>query len=170
MEIRTANIDDISPLMEITRRCVINLDEHGIDQWDNTYPSIEAFIGDIQENSLYILESSGVIRGCICVNELEYPGYENAEWSGSEFHVVHKMIIDPAFESNGHGKFAMSFAEELSYKKSKDSIRLDCYKKNIRANNFYRSLGYIIKGEAIFRDRPFYLYEKLIDHVAPTGR
>lgn len=162
MEIRTANIEDIASLMEITRRCVINLDEHGIDQWDDTYPSSEAFLSDIQGDSLYIIESSNIIRGCICVNDLEYPGYENATWSGSIFHVVHKMIIDPEFESNGHGKFAMSFAEELSHKKSKDSIRLDCYKKNIRANHFYRSLGYIIKGEAIFRDRPFYLYEKLI--------
>lgn len=162
MNIRPANIEDISPLMEITQRCVKNLDKQGIDQWDDTYPSSEDFIDDIQEDSLYIIGSSNGIKGCICINELEYPGYENGAWSGSEFHVVHKMIIGPAFESQGHGRLAMSFAERFSHKKSKDSIRLDCYKKNIRANNFYRSLGYIVKGEAIFRDRPFYLYEKLI--------
>lgn len=162
MKIRTANIEDIASLMEITRRCVLNLDKHGVDQWDYTYPSSEAFLSDVQANSLYIIDSLDETRGCICINELEYPGYENAEWSGSKFHVVHKMIIDPIFEGNGHGKFAMSFAEKLSCEKSKDSIRLDCYKKNIRANNFYRSLGYMIKGEAIFRERPFYLYEKLI--------
>lgn len=162
MKIRLAKQKDISVLMDITCRCILNLNANGIDQWDDTYPSKEDFLNNIQEETLYVIDSSNVIRGCICINELEHPGYENAAWAGSNFHVIHKIIIDPLFENKGHGTFSMLFAEKISHEKTKDSIRLDCYKKNLRANNFYRSLGYIVKGEATFRDRPFYLYEKLI--------
>ena len=140
MNIRSANIEDLDSLMEITQRCIKNLDKQGIDQWDNTYPSKKAFLNDIQEETLYVIDSPNGIRGCICINELEYPGYENATWSGSDFHVIHKMIIDPLYENKGNGKFAMSFAEKFALEKAKDSIRLDCYKKNLRANNFYQNL------------------------------
>jgi ribosomal protein S18 acetylase RimI-like enzyme len=162
MKIRLAKQTDLKALMDITRRCIINLNAKGIDQWDDAYPSKQAFFDDIQEGSLYVIDSKNGINGCICVNELEYPGYENAVWRGSHFIVVHKMIIDPSFENKGFGKSAMLFAEEIAHEKKKDSIRLDCYKKNPRANNFYKSLEYIVRGEAIFRNRPFYLYEKII--------
>ena len=163
-EIRPANIEDLDPLMGITRRCIENLDKHGIYQWDKIYPSRKDFHEDIVEQTLYVITSpsGGNISGCICINEVEYPGYENAGWSGSGFFVIHKMIIDPLCENRGHGKMAMQFAEEISGLIGKDSIRLDCFRKNFRANQFYQRCGYTIKGETLFRKGMFNLYEKLI--------
>ena len=85
-KIRPANIDDLDLLMEITQRCIENLDKNGIYQWDKLYPSRKDFHEDIVEQTLYVITSSeGNIPGCICINEVEYPGYEKAEWSGSVF-------------------------------------------------------------------------------------
>ena len=164
MIIRPATIDDLNSLMEITQRCIRNLDNIGIYQWDEIYPSRKDFHADITEQSLHVtgLSSGTGISGCICINEVEYPGYENGEWAGSDFLIIHKMIIDPQYENQGHGKFAMNYAEEIACTEKKDSIRLDCFQQNLRANRFYQGLGYLRKGETLFRKGMFNLYEKLI--------
>jgi len=100
--------------------------------------------------------------GCVCINQIEYPGYEKANWQGSDFFVIHKIIIDPQKEGQGLGKFAMLHAEMIARANQKDSIRLDCFKENERANRFYQKLGYVIKGETLFRKGMFNLYEKMI--------
>ena len=164
MKIRPATIEDIDPLMEITRRCIQNLDSNGVYQWDEIYPSRADFHEDIAVQSLYVISavSRDSITGCICINETEYPGYENAEWAGFDFFIIHKMIIDPMFENRGYGKFAMDYAEQITRSLGKDSTRLDCFQKNIRANRFYQGLGYIRRGETLFRKGMFNLYEKMI--------
>ena len=164
MKIRPAKIEDIDPLMEITRRCIKNLDSNRIYQWDEIYPSRTDYNEDIAEHSLYVIivDLKDSISGCICINEIVYPGYEDAEWSGSDFLVIHKMIIDPMFENRGYGRFAMDYAEQTACSMRKDSIRLDCFQKNRRANMFYQGLGYVRRGETLFRKGMFNLYEKII--------
>ena len=164
MKIRSAQIGDLDPLMEITRRCIEKLDKNGIYQWDEIYPARKDFHEDIIEQSLYVITMPSVdcFSGCICVNQTEYPGYENGDWERSKFIVIHKMIIDPEYENQGLGKAAMNYAEDVARSREIDSIRLDCFQKNLRANGFYQGLGYMIKGETLFRKGMFNLYEKVI--------
>lgn len=165
MKIRVANVNDLNSLMAITNRCIDNLNKQGILQWDEIYPSKKDFNDDILEQSLYVLTSADNILGCICINQLEYPGYENANWLGSRFLVVHKIIIDPQNESQGFGKYTMYYAERIARSNEKDSIRLDCFKENLRANQFYLKLGYVVRGETLFRKGMFNLYEKMIKEI-----
>jgi ribosomal protein S18 acetylase RimI-like enzyme len=162
MKIRPANDDDLNSLTAITHRCIENLNKQGIYQWDEIYPSKKDFYDDILDQSLYVITAAKKILGCICINQIEHPGYENADWLGSRFLVVHKMIIDPQEEKQGCGKFAMNYSEKVARSKKKDSIRLDCFKENLRANQFYQKLGYIVRGETLFRKGMFNLYEKMI--------
>jgi GNAT superfamily N-acetyltransferase len=164
MEIRLANIKDLDLLMSIAQRCIKNLDKQGIYQWDEIYPSRKDFLEDIANQTLYVVTSGQgkSISGCMCINETEYPGYEKASWAGSKFFVIHKIMVDPVHENQGSGKAAMCFVEEFARSKRKDSIRLDCFQKNPRANRFYQHLGYVVKGETPFRKGMFNLYEKMI--------
>ena len=164
MKIRPANQDDIGPLMEIILRCIKNLVKNGIYQWDDIYPSRKDFQEDVLEQNLYVIIPAvrNDISGCICINEVEYPEYGKGKWEGHNFIVVHKMIIDPPYENLGFGKYAMNFAETFARSNNNDSIRLDCFQNNLRANQFYQGLGYVIRGETLFRKGMFNLYEKLI--------
>ena len=162
MNTRPANIDDLSSLMAITQRCIENLDKQGIYQWDEVYPAKSDFHEDIQYESLYVITAADEIFGCICINQVEYPGYENENWVGSRYFVIHKMIVDPQKEGKGYGEFAMKHAEKMALLKKKDSIRLDCFKQNLRANRFYQKLGYALRGEVLFRKGMFNLYERMI--------
>jgi ribosomal protein S18 acetylase RimI-like enzyme len=162
MKIQSANIKDLDSLMGITQRCIENLDKQGIYQWDEIYPSRNDFHQDILEENLYVITEAEQILGCICINQFEPPGYEKANWLGSRFLVIHKIIVDPQNENQGIGKYAMHFAENVSHSQEKDSIRLDCFQDNIRVNKFYQKLEYVIRGETRFRKGMFNLYEKLI--------
>jgi GNAT superfamily N-acetyltransferase len=162
MNIRLANNNDLSTLMDITHRCIAHLNNQAIYQWDEAYPSANDFREDIEARCLYSIINDDKVCGCICINQTEYPGYENAMWQESCFLVVHKMIVDPQNEGQGFGQYAMSQAEMMAHASQKDSIRLDCFKENSRANQFYQKLGYIARGETGFRKGVFILYEKMI--------
>jgi ribosomal protein S18 acetylase RimI-like enzyme len=161
MNIRSANYDDLNFLIDITHRCVDHLNRQAIYQWDDAYPSLKDFSEDIEAQCLYSITEDDMVCGCICINQKEYPGYENADWQGSAFLVIHKMIIDPQKEGHGFGQYAMLQAETIGRARQKDSIRLDCFKENSRANQFYQKLGYIARGKTRFRKGIFNLYEKL---------
>jgi GNAT superfamily N-acetyltransferase len=162
MNIRLAENNDLSTLMDITHRCIDHLNNQSIHQWDEIYPSVKDFRKDIDARCLYLITDNKKVCGCICINRTEYPGYENAIWQGSSFLVVHKMIIDPPNEGQGFGRYSMSQAEIIALACQKHSIRLDCFKENHRANEFYLRSGYVVRGEAHFRKGVFNLYEKLI--------
>lgn len=162
MSLRLSNVEDLDGLMLITSRCIDHLNRQGIYQWDEIYPSRNDFNDDIVTQSLYSIVDDDLLLGCICINHTEYPGYEKADWHGSDFYVIHKMIIDPKNEGQGLGKSAMLYAEMMAGENRKDSIRLDCFKDNERANRFYQNLGYVIRGQTPFRKGRFNLYEKMI--------
>lgn len=162
MDLRLATHDDLDSLMDVVRRCVADLDARGIHQWDEIYPSLNDFLGDVSEGGLYVIFDNGRLRGCVCLNELEHPGYERAAWQGTEFLVVHKLLVDPLRQGRGLGRFAMNRMEVIARSNRKDSIRLDCFDKNESANRFYQGLGYVFRGEAPFRKGTFNLYEKTL--------
>lgn len=162
MKIQPASINDLDALTAIANKCTEHLDAQGIYQWDDIYPSRKDFQDDIFEQNLYIITVNNDISGCICINQIEYPGYETANWQGSQFYVIHKLMVDPQYENQGTGKFAMQYAENLARNKNKDSIRLDCFQDNIRANKFYQKLGYQLRGQTEFRKGLFNLYEKML--------
>lgn len=162
IKIRSAVTDDLSSLIIITKKCIEHLNEQGIYQWDDIYPSRKDLNNDILKQTLYTLTSGEKVLGCICINQVEYPGYENANWNGARFLVIHKLIVNPQNENQGLGKLAMRHAEQVARSQNMDSVRLDCFKENLRANTFYQKLGYIIRGETQFRKGMFNLYEKML--------
>jgi ribosomal protein S18 acetylase RimI-like enzyme len=162
MDLRLTDYNDLNPLNDITHRCVDHLNRQSIYQWDEVYPSIKDFSEDIEAQCLYSITNGDMVCGCICINQTEYPGYENADWCGSAFLVIHKVIIDPQKEGQGFGRYAMSQAEMIAHARQKDSIRLDCFKENDRANQFYQKMGYLSRGETRFRKGAFILYEKML--------
>ena len=65
-----------------------------------------------------------IMKYCYCINEIEHPGYENADWMGAQFFVIHKIIIDPQKEGQGFGRFAMLHAERIARENFKDSSEM----------------------------------------------
>lgn len=167
LPIKRAILENIDPIMDIANKCTQHMISNGIYQWNDTYPSRETFLKDIEDENLYLLFKKDKIIGCVSFCNKMDEFYEKVEWlSDSKNNVyVHRLAIIPNEQGNGYSKILMNYIEKQCKIKDVDSIRLDTFSVNEKNNKLYESLGYKKLGQIYFRkqsDYPFNCYEKLL--------
>jgi len=168
IKIELAEITDLNRIMEITRACAIDLISNNIFQWNEKYPSKEAFKKDIEKNTLYICKNKSRITGCISLCADKDEEYENVEWITEDFKnlYLHRLAVHPEYQKKGVGRSLMDFAEEYAKLNGFKSVRLDTFSQNPRNNKFYKSRNYVQLGDVFFpmqSEFPFHCYEKIIN-------
>ena len=168
IKIELAEITDLNRIMEITRACAIDLISNNIFQWNEKYPSKEAFKKDIEKNTLYICKNKSRITGCISLCADKDEEYENVEWITEDFKnlYLHRLAVHPEYQKKGIGRSLMDFAEEYAKLNGFKSVRLDTFSQNPRNNKFYKSRKYVQLGDVFFpmqSELPFHCYEKIIN-------
>ena len=68
--IRKAKISEIAELLTVTKACAEYMISQGIFQWNEHYPSKEAFIKDVERDELYILLEDNRIIGGVVISDL----------------------------------------------------------------------------------------------------
>ena len=167
MKIRLANDKDIIRVLEITNACANHMINQNIFQWDENYPSQEAFKEDVQNNSLYVIEINNDILGCLCISAKIDDVYKNVKWlTLNERNIyLHRLAIHPDHQGKGLALKLMSYAEEFTIQKGYKSIRLDTFSGNPKNNKFYNLQGYTKLEKIFYRDQsdmPFHCYEKIL--------
>lgn len=162
--IRHAKHSEIEKILSITRACAAKMISKSILQWNDLYPSREAFQQDINRDELYVLVENEQILGCIAISSIKDVEYEGVEWLGPDGlnYYVHRLAVHPGHQGKGLAQRLMDFAEELARLKNADSIRLDTFSRNKRNQRFYEQRGYKRLGAVYFPDQsphPFYCYE-----------
>ena len=168
IKIELAEITDLNRIMEITRACAIDLISNNIFQWNEKYPSKEAFKKDIEKNTLYVYKNKSRITGCISLCADKDEEYENVEWITEDFKnlYLHRLAVHPEYQKKGVGRSLMDFAEEYAKLNGFKSVRLDTFSQNTRNNKFYKSRKYVQLGDVFFpmqSEFPFHCYEKIIN-------
>ena len=168
IKIELAEITDLNRIMEITRACAIDLISKNIFQWNEKYPSKEAFKKDIEKNTLYVCKNKSLITGCISLCGDKDEEYENVEWITEDFKnlYLHRLAVHPEYQKKGVGRSLMDFAEEYAKLNGFKSVRLDTFSQNPRNNKFYKSRNYVQLGDVFFpmqSEFPFHCYEKIIN-------
>jgi len=162
--IRRAKIEEIQEILELTKACAQHMIDKGIYQWNDNYPSEQAFRKDISRAELYLIEELGKIVGVIAITPLIDEEYLPVQWTtknGNNLY-IHRLAVHPDFQGRGYAQKLMSFAETLAREKLCDSIRLDTFSKNYRNQRFYEQRGYIKLGDIYFPKQstlPFHCYE-----------
>ena len=167
LEIRKAEISDLDNVMEIISLCTAHMISNKIFQWNDSYPSRQAFVDDINKNDLLVLLLKGEVIGCVCVSNIMDDFYKKIKWKTKSNNslYIHRLAINPSFQGKGYAKFIMNYIEDLGKKISADSVRLDTFSLNEKNNILYTNLGYTKLGQIYFRDQsdmPFNCYEKLL--------
>lgn len=166
MKIRFASINDIDQIIKLLEDCKYDLERKGINQWDDVYPSIDIFLKDIENHSLYMIEEEQKCIAIISFDEEQPLEYQKLNWNSTTGKVltIHRLTVHPDKQKKGLGRLLMSFAEKYASENGYNSIRLDAYNGNTTALNFYTNLGYKKIGILFFprRDLPFYCFEKII--------
>ncbi|SFA95249.1 GNAT family N-acetyltransferase [Clostridium frigidicarnis] len=162
--IRKATYSDLDNIMEIIKETVEEMKSYNNNQWDESYPKVEDFILDIENEELYVHDSKGEIQGFVCVNYIEPVEYKDLEWSSEKnFMVIHRMAVSKKVRNKGIGKKLMEFAERLSQSNNINFLKTDTNSVNIKMNSLFKKCGFNFVGEIKFlgKESPFYCYEKL---------
>lgn len=165
--IRQAKILEIPEILSVSRACAMHMIQNGIYQWNDTYPSKEAFEKDVARKELYVLVDNNKILGCISISTFMDHEYESVNWlTPNQNNVyIHRLAVHPNHQRKGYARQLMDFAEAHARRHHFVSIRLDTFSKNERNQRFYTNRGYH-KLEVIFfpkqSEHPFYCYELIL--------
>jgi ribosomal protein S18 acetylase RimI-like enzyme len=165
--IRPAKIAEIPQILCLTKACAQHLIANGIFQWNEHYPSKEAFNKDVARKELYVLEERAVIQACISISTLMDPEYVPIQWltpNDSNLY-IHRLAVQPEHQGKGKASLLMEFAEQKARDEGYVSIRLDTFSRNQRNQRFYEARRYQ-KLESIYfpkqSSHPFYCYELVL--------
>lgn len=170
--IRPAKLTDLPDIISITNACAADLCRKGIYQWNEKYPSRDAFKADLERGELWVLEDKGRLLGCMALSKVMDAEYRAVEWIGATGNnrYVHRLAIHPEFQGRGYARQLMDYAEDNARSQGAVSIRLDTFSQNLRNQRFYERRGYIRLGSVYFplqSTDPFYCYELLLS--SPGG-
>lgn len=167
MKIRLAKAEDLNSIKLLTEACALAMQEKGIFQWNEHYPSREKLAADIDKKELYVLEDTSEILGIIVLTAEMDEEYIPIEWlteNGNNLY-IHRLATHPAKWGNGLGRKLMDFAEEFARQQNFDSVRLDTFSRNKRNHIFYESRGFKRLGDIFFpkqSEDPFHCYELVL--------
>lgn len=165
--IKLAEDKDLQEIKKLTEACAVAMQEKGIFQWNEHYPSMEKLQADIAKKELYVLIINEEIKGIVVLTKHMDEEYIPIEWltkSGNNLY-IHRLATHPSVWSNGYGQKLMDFAEEFAKQHNLDSVRLDTFSKNKRNQKFYESRGYRKLGDIFFpkqSEHPFHCYELIL--------
>lgn len=165
--IRRAKISEIPDILTITQACAKKMQANGIFQWNEHYPSKEAFIKDIGREELFVIEENNILQGAIVISTLMDEEYKPIEWltpNGNSIY-IHRLSVHPDLQSQGLAQKMMDFAENFSKENGFVSVRLDTFSQNKRNQRFYEQRGYQRLGDIFFpkqSEHPFHCYELVL--------
>ena len=166
--IRLAKKEEIPQIRAVTKACARHMISQKIFQWDESYPSLEAFENDLKLNNLYVLLSDEEIIGCLVITSVIDKEYILIKWltPNNNNLYIHRLAVHPNFQGEGYAQRLMDFAEDFAIKNNYSSIRLDTFSKNKKNQKFYELRGYKRLGNVYFLNQsksPFYCYELVLN-------
>jgi len=164
--IRLAKKEEIPQLLAITKACANDMISRNIFQWNEEYPSQEAFENDVFRKELFVLITNNKIIGSMVLTQKIDKEYLSIKWltPNSNNLYIHRLAIHPKEQGKGWAQKLMDFTEDFAIKNNYNSIRLDTFSKNIRNQKVYELRGYKRLGDIYFPKQsefPFYCYERL---------
>lgn len=167
MEFRKSVEADIYDIMSIVHQAQSYFREHGINQWQNGYPSIETIKNDIKNGYGYVLLKDAIIVGTAAVSfdgEKTYDSIYNGRWlSNNEYAVIHRIAVGSDYKGIGLASMIIKNAEEMCLKGGVHSIRIDTHKDNLSMQRLLQKNGFQYCGIIYLMDKSERMaYEKIL--------
>lgn len=157
MQFRRAVEADIYSIMHIISQAQAYFKEHGIDQWQNNYPSLEIIKNDIDNENGYVLSKDNGIVGTVAVSfdgEKTYEHIYKGEWlTSGEYAVIHRIAVDNNYKGLGISSEIIRNIEEICLGKGVHSIRVDTHEENIPMQKLLEGNGFAYCGIIYLDDK-----------------
>ncbi|MFC9539862.1 GNAT family N-acetyltransferase [Lysinibacillus sp. NPDC056959] len=142
MEIRLAEIGDLSQLMYILNEATLNLQQKGISQWEYPWDN-NKIINQLKNNFLYVLILEEEIIGTFCIYDIENI---NELLLDDKSKYLSQIAILPKFQGKNIGSAITKFACFLAKGLDK-TLYLDCWAGNEKLKQFYSRNGLEYMGD-----------------------
>lgn len=165
--IRCAQPQDLYSIKRLIEACARALQELGIHQWNEHYPSKPRLEKDIQQKDLFVLEKEEEIVGLIVLTPFMDEEYFPVSWLTRNQNnlYIHRLAVQPNLWGKGYARKLMDFAESYAWQREFASVRLDTFSKNLRNQRFYEARGYQKLEDIYFPKQscyPFHCYELVL--------
>lgn len=159
---RKATREDLAEIMALFAAATQHMDELGIPQWDERYPTRDDIANDLTRGELYVGLLDGAIACSFTLSPRCDPEYADASWQYPtlSYSVIHRLCVHPDFQNRRIAAHAIRFMEDTLRRIGVQAVRLDAFSRNPYALRLYKRLGYQKIGEVTFRKGIFYFYEK----------
>ena len=164
MVFEPAAVSHVGEVDVLRRACILGMRRAGIDQWDETYPSVQVFEDDAAAGNLFVLrDAGGAVIGAVTLDQQQPPEYAAVAWQyPGPVGVIHRLMVSPAHQGRGHAKALMRAVEAPARARGCRALRLDTFLGNLVALRLYDALGYVRAGEVTFRKGAFACFEKAL--------
>ena len=161
MNFRLAVMQDLPQLKVMYRKIVKNMNEHGIQIWDDIYPC-EFLAEDIEKQQLYILIENENIISVFSLCDTN-AGENAVQWQENSAKALYidRLGVDVRYIKRGIGSFMLAKAKEAAKSSKAEYLRLFVVNVNEPAIKLYIKNGFI-KADGIFNkvfDDGFTLHE-----------
>lgn len=151
MEIRLASLSDLDRIMEIVADAQRFMKQSGVDQWQNGYPTREAFADDIAKGACHVFTVEGKVAGVISVffeQEESYNTVEDGAWLAGDapYAVFHRAAVGADYRGMGIAGQMLSYLENLAIERGFKSIRGDTHQDNKAMRGLLEKCGFIHCG------------------------
>ncbi|WP_252233821.1 GNAT family N-acetyltransferase [Clostridium sp. ZS1] len=142
MDLRLANINDLSKLKVVYGYIIDNMNKNNIEIWDEIYPC-EFFLNDIEKKSLYVLTADDDIVAAFALCESNH-GENNLKWKNAKEKVLYidRLGVNVNYLRQGIGGIIIKSAIEIAKGKNAKYLRLFVVDINKPAINLYLKNGF----------------------------
>lgn len=161
---RLGTLEDLNEIKNLIHQAILQMENKGIHQWDEIYPTQEDFINDIEAEQLYIGLNQEKMAVIYVLNQECDEDYKKGKWKDKEkpFYVIHRLCVNPLFQNKGIAKITMKHIEKEVADRWAKAIRLDVFSENPYALKLYGNFGYNRVGTVKWRKGKFFLMEKYL--------
>lgn len=151
MEHRLALLSDVDRIMEIVADAQRFLKESGVDQWQNGYPTREAFETDIMRGCCHVFTLDEKVAGVISVyfeEEESYKRVYDGSWltGDSPYVVFHRAAVSNDYRGKGIAREMLSHVDSMAIKRGFSSIRGDTHRDNKAMRSLLEKSGFVHCG------------------------
>jgi len=172
LEHRLAELPDVDRIMAIIGDAQRFLNEQGVDQWQNGYPTREIYEADIEKGACHVVTVDGKVAGVISVffaPEESYGIVYDGNWltSDTPYAVFHRAAVGNNYRGMGIASQMLSCAENIALERGLKSMRGDTHRDNKAMRALLEKSGFAhcgtiyINGE-INAQNERVCYEKLL--------